>query len=141
MSLRSRLLLCFGVAALAPVSGSGQQPLSSAGETARAAFAHQDFRPLLEGAATVQLHLPGVGSSTPMSSAQATVALAGFTRRAEEVGVELGSARTVDHDYGYVELTRRFRLPGTQEVRSQRVLLGYRSLGGRWVVFEIRVVE
>jgi hypothetical protein len=39
-----------------------------------------------------------------------------------------------------VELERKYRIEGTQEVRTQSLLLGYREGRSGWVLVELRVV-
>jgi hypothetical protein len=41
---------------------------------------------------------------------------------------------------GYVELQRKYRVAGTQNVRTQALLLGYRRGQRGWVLVEFRVV-
>ena len=45
----------------------------------------------------------------------------------------------MDGGLGLVELSRRFRVVGTQEVQEQRVLLSYRASGNGWVLVELRI--
>jgi hypothetical protein len=73
--------------------------------------------------------------------AQAAALLRSFLAGAKDVEVTVRSARQIQPGVGYVELQRRFRVTGTQELRSQRVLLAYRLTGARWELAELRVVE
>jgi hypothetical protein len=56
------------------------------------------------------------------------------------VEIVVRAAREGESGQGYVELQRRYRVAGTQDVRLQSLLLGYR-LGPRgWRLVELRVV-
>jgi hypothetical protein len=46
----------------------------------------------------------------------------------------------VEPGRGYVELQRRYRIAGTQDVRTQSLLLGYRLARTGWSLVELRVV-
>jgi hypothetical protein len=50
------------------------------------------------------------------------------------------AAREVEAGRGYVELERRYKVAGTQEVRTQSLLLGYRVARSGWVLVVLRVV-
>jgi hypothetical protein len=78
-----------------------------------------------------------------VSRDQAIRLLEGLFRRTEEVDIRVVSSREVGPGQGYVELRRRYRLSGTGEERTQRVLLAFRRgpEGGRWGLVELRVVE
>ena len=40
---------------------------------------------------------------------------------------------------GYVELQRKYRVSGTQDVRTQTLLLGFRMGPSGWILVELRV--
>lgn len=92
-------------------------------------------------AEAVQVQLPGLRSSAAMPRGQAVATLAAFVQRNIEVEVRVASARETGEGRGYVELRRSFREQGTQAVQTQRVLLGYRGRGGRWILVEVRVLD
>ena len=50
------------------------------------------------------------------------------------------AAREVAPSQGYVELQRKYRVVGTQNVRTQVLLLGYRRSQGGWTLVEFRAV-
>jgi hypothetical protein len=58
----------------------------------------------------------------------------------QEVETTVRAAREVEPGRGYVELQRRYRITGTQEVRTQSLLLGYRLARTGWSLVELRVV-
>jgi hypothetical protein len=66
--------------------------------------------------------------------------LADFLSSSQEVEVVVRAARQVETGRGYVELQRRYRVIGTQDVRSQLLLLGYRLGAGGWSLVEFRVI-
>ena len=74
----------------------------------------------------VLIQLPGADPSVALGPAQAAALLADFLAPAQEVEVVVRAARQVETGRGYVELQRRYRVSGTQDVRSQVLLLGYR---------------
>lgn len=114
--------------------------LAAAGERARAAWQARDFRALVAGAPRLQLQLPGADPSPAVGQAQAVTLLAAYVRGTLELGVELVSAREVGPDRGFVELRRRYRPEGTQEERTELILIGYRRGGGAgtWRLTELR---
>ena len=72
--------------------------------------------------------------------AQAAALLADFLASAQEVETVVRAAREVEPGRGYVELQRRYRVAGTQDVRTQSLLLGYRLTRTGWSLVELRVV-
>jgi hypothetical protein len=75
-----------------------------------------------------------------LGPAQAAALLADFLSPSQEVEVLVRAARQVETGRGYVELQRRYRVTGTQDVRSQVLLLGYRRGAGGWSLVEFRVI-
>ena len=71
---------------------------------------------------------------------QAAALLRDFLAQAQEVECEVQAAREVEPGRGYVELQRSYRIAGTQDVRVQSLLLGYRQGKAGWVLVELRVV-
>jgi hypothetical protein len=63
-----------------------------------------------------------------------------FLSPSQEVEVLVRAARQVEAGRGYVELQRRYRVTGTQDVRNQVLLLGYRLGAGGWRLVEFRVI-
>lgn len=119
----------------------GQEGLTSAAAAARRAWAGHRMEVMVGGAATVRVQLPGSRSSAAMPPGQAVATLEAFLRGSVEVEVQVLSARETGGGRGYVELRRSFRERGTQELRTHRVLLGYRDGGGRWILAEVRVLD
>jgi hypothetical protein len=79
--------------------------------------------------------------SSHNAAAQAAALLTDFLTPAQEVETQVLAAREVGPGRGYVELQRRYRVAGTQNVRVQVLLLGYRLDSGGWSLVEFRVVR
>ena len=108
---------------------AGQSPgveLRAAGDEARAAWLAGDFPELVAGVTRLQLRLPGLDPSAAVGPAQAVALLRSYVRGTIELEVTVKGARDVGPDRGFVELLRRYRLEGTQEERTETILLGYR---------------
>ena len=120
--------------------GAQDPALVEAGARAREAWLAHNPAALIAESPRVLIQLPGADPSVALGPAQAAALLADFLSPAEEVEVVIRAARQVETARGYVELQRRYRITGTQDVRSQVLLLGYR-LGARgWSLVEFRVI-
>lgn len=120
---------------------TAQTPIRErAEEAARAWRAHEMVRVVGRGGEGLQVHLPGAEPAVALGAGQAVAMLQNFVRRHEEERVEVVGAREVGTGIGYVELRRRFRVSGTDDVRTQRVLLSYRRVGAGWILVEVRVL-
>jgi hypothetical protein len=119
------------------------QELATVAEQIRRSWADQRADAVIGQAAGVLIQLPGQRASAGVGRDQAIRLLGGVFRRTEEVATRVVSSREVGPGQGYVELERRYRLSGTDEERTQRVLLAFRRGpdGGRWGLVELRVVE
>lgn len=123
------------VALVAQEGGLGQ-----AAERARQAWLAHDPVELIAQSPRLLIQLPGADPSVALGPAQAAALLADFLAPSEEVEVLVRAARQVEAGRGYVELQRRYRVSGTQDVRSQVLLLGYRLGQTGWRLVEFRVV-
>jgi hypothetical protein len=117
-----------------------QAQLSAAAESARQAWFEHDARALVAEAPRLLVQLPGTDPSIALGPAQATALLADFMVQGQEVETVVRAAREVEPGRGYVELQRRYRIAGTQDVRTQSLLLGYRLFRSGWRLVELRVV-
>ncbi|MDQ2670386.1 MAG: hypothetical protein M3Y31_07130 [Gemmatimonadota bacterium] len=138
--IRWMMALVLLVAAPATVRAQDDS-LASAATAARRAWSAQDPVALLAESPRVVVQLPGADPAPALGRDQAAALLRDFFGRGQEVEVTLRSVREVEAGRGYVELDRRYRVAGTQEVRDQSLLLGYRRGRQGWVLSEIRVVE
>jgi hypothetical protein len=123
-----------------PVSAMAQQGLEQAANRARRAWLSHNPAALVASSPRLLVQLPGADPSVALGPAQAAALLADFLEPALEVEVVVRAAREVEPGRGYVELHRRYRVAGTQDIRSQVLLLGYRMEGGGWSLVELRVV-
>ena len=136
-----RHLLILLAVALAPVAAAGQQnALTEAAEQARAAWFEHDARALVADAPRLLVQLPGADPSIALGPAQSAALLTDFMVQGQEVETVVRAAKEVEPGRGYVELQRRYRIAGTEDVRVQSLLLGYRLLRTGWRLVELRVV-
>lgn len=133
------LLLCLPwLAARAQQAPGG---LDAAAAQARSAWLAHDAAGLVADSPRLQVQLPGADPSAALGPEQAAALLADFLAAAQEVEIVVRAAREVEPGRGYVELQRRYRVAGTQEIRTQSLLLGYRLARSGWSLVELRVVS
>ena len=135
-----RTLLMALALLLTPRIAPAQAVLSEAAEEARQAWLDHDARALVADAPRLLVQLPGADPSIALGPAQAAALLGDFMVQGQEVETAVRAAREVEPGRGYVELRRRYRIAGTQDVRTQSLLLGYRLVGNRWRLVELRIV-
>lgn len=136
-----RRVLIAMVLALPPVLGQAQErALEQAAEQAREAWFAHNAAALVANSPRLLIQLPGADPSVALGREQAAALLADFLASAHEVETSIRAAREVEQGRGYVELQRRYRVSGTQDVRTQSLLLGYRLSQDGWVLVELRVV-
>jgi hypothetical protein len=137
--LLSVLLLCLaGAPARAQQAPDG---LDAAAAQARSAWLAHDAAGLVADSPRLQVQLPGADPSAALGPEQAAALLADFLVSAQEVAIVVRAAREVEPGRGYVEMQRQYQVSGTQEVRTQSLLLGYRLARSGWSLVELRVVE
>ncbi len=137
-----RILILLSLA-LSVARAQAQDPavaLTAAAEQARATWFAHDALGLVAGSPRLLIQLPGSDPSAALGPAQAAALLTDFLAPAQEVETVVRAAREVEPGRGYVELQRRYRVAGTQEIRSQSLLLGYRLGRAGWSLVELRVV-
>ncbi len=124
-----------------PLLGQAEA-LTQAGEVARDAWHRQATEVMIEPATEgIRVQLPGADPSGTLSRAQGAALLAEYLSGAEEVETTMRAARVVAAGRGYVELRRRYRVAGTNEIRTETVLLGYREEADRWLLVELRITR
>jgi hypothetical protein len=127
--------------ALAPIAVRAQDgSLGEAAQRARRAWVAHDPAALIAQSPRILIQLPGADPSVALGPAQAAALLADFLAPSQEVEVVVRAARQVEPGRGYVELHRRYQVTGTQDVRSQILLLSYRLGRTGWSLVEFRVV-
>lgn len=127
------------LALLAPPLAA-QVTLEEAADRARELWLAHDVSGLVSGSDTIRLQLPGVGFSPALGPAQAARLLDRYLETAREIGFELQGVRLAASDHGYAEGRRRYVVQGTSEEREETVYLGFRQVGGKWRVREVRIV-
>ncbi|MEO7985708.1 MAG: hypothetical protein ABI766_04180 [Gemmatimonadales bacterium] len=127
---------------LATRSGHAQDApsLAAAAEQARQAWFTHDAEGLVAESPRLVVQLPGADPSAALEPRQAAALVHDFLSTAQEVQTVVRAAREVEGGRGYVELQRRYRVAGTQEVKVQSLLLGYRQGRSGWLLVELRVV-
>jgi hypothetical protein len=135
-----RILIVLSLSAV-PCAGMAQaSDLEHAAERARRAWFTHDAAALVAHSPRLLIQLPGADPSVALGPAQAAALLADFLAPAQEVETLVRAAREVEPGRGYVELQRQYRVAGTQNVRLQALLLGYRLDPVGWTLVEFRVV-
>jgi len=115
-----------------------QRSLDEAAAHARSAWLAHDAGGLANAGDSLSLRLPGVDEVT-VGSGQATRLLNRYLQPASERGFDLRTVRSTGDEQGYAEAARRYVVRGTTDEVSETVFLGFRRLGGRWRLTEIRV--
>ena len=136
-----RYLVMTMVLAVSPVLGSAQgNDLDQAAEKARQAWFAHNTAALVAESPRLLIQLPGAEPSVALGPDQAAALLSNFLSNGQEVETVVRAAREVAPSQGYVELQRKYRVVGTQNVRTQVLLLGYRRGQGGWTLVEFRAV-
>jgi len=131
------------IALLVPFTASAQQAdagLGAAAEQARRAWFAHNAAALVADSPRLLVQLPGADPSAALGPEQAAALLSDFFSSAQEVETVVRAARETEPGRGYVELQRSYRIAGTQEIRVQGLLLGYRKTPTGWSLVELRVV-
>ena len=115
--------------------------LDEAAERARQAWFAHDPAALVAESPRLLIQLPGAEPSVALGPDQAAALLSSFVASGQEVETVVRAAREVGARRGYVELQRKYRVAGTQNVRVQVLLLGYRRSQAGWTLVEFRVVS
>jgi hypothetical protein len=139
-TLRTLWLALAAFAALAPAAAaqSAQTTLSDVAEKAKQAWLRHDPQALVGQSSSLVLQIPGADPSSALGRDQAVELLRRYLRGAEERGLDVTVIREVEPGKGFVELTRRYVVVGTTELRRETVFLGFRLRGGRWMLAELR---
>lgn len=133
-----RWLPVCGFALLVPAAGRAQATLPEAAERAKQALLAHDPQALVGQSSSLVLQIPGADPSSPLGRAQAIALLRRYLRPAEERGIDVTAIREVEPGKGFVELTRRYVVAGTTELRHETLFLGFRLVGREWRLAELR---
>jgi hypothetical protein len=129
------------VLAAMPAVGQAQgNDLDKAAEKARQAWFAHNAAALVAESPRLLIQLPGAEPSVALGPDQAAALLSNFVASGQEVETVVRAAREVGPRRGYVELQRKYRVAGTQNIRVQVLLLGYRRSQAGWTLVEFRVV-
>jgi hypothetical protein len=134
----NRWLLC-GVL-LGPGWPGQDATLAATAQAARQAWLAHDVAALVARSSGVILQIPGADPSSPVGRAQAGELLRRYLGAAEEVAIRVVTVREVEPGKGFVEMDRRYVVRGTADERRETVFLGFRRVGVRWVLSEVRSV-
>ena len=116
-----------------------QGSLSDAAERAKRAITTHDAQALVGQSSNVVLQIPGADPSSPLGRPQAIELLRRYLRPAEERGLDVTAIREVERGkVGFIEITRRYVVSGTTELRHETLYLGYRLMDGEWRLAELR---
>ena len=138
-SFRHRSVVCIAAALLAVgAPAAAQVTLGEAAERAKQAWLAHDPQALVGQSSSLVLQIPGADPSSPLGRAQAVELLRRYVRPVEERGLDVTVIREVEPGKGFVELTRRYVVAGTTELRRETLFLGFRLQGGRWALAELR---
>ena len=136
-----QFVICWALLWMGHPAMAQTKDLDAAAERARGAWFAHDPGTLVANSPRVLIQLPGADPSVALGPAQAAALLRDFMAPAQEVETGVRAAREVEPGRGYVELQRQYRVAGTQNVRVQILLLGYRLEDSGWSLVEIRVVS
>ena len=125
-------------ALMSPAAVTAQATLSAAADRAKEAWLAHDPEGLVGKSSNLVLQIPGADPSSPLGRAQAIELLRRYLRPAEERGLDITTIREVEPGKGFVELTRRYVVAGTTEVRRETLFLGYRLQSKEWRLVELR---
>lgn len=137
MRTARRWLAVTGLAVVA-TQAQGQVTLSEAAERAKRAWSEHDAQALVGQSSNIVLQIPGADPSSPLGRAQAIELLRRYLRPAEERGLDVTAIREVEPGKGFVEVTRRYVVSGTTELRRETLYLGYRLVEREWRLVEVR---
>jgi hypothetical protein len=126
------------LAVLLPSQLAAQATLSAAADRAKQAWSAHDPEGLVGKSSNIVLQIPGADPSSPLGRAQAIELVRRYMRPAEERGLDIATIREVEPGKGFVELTRRYVVAGTSEVRRETLFLGYRLQSNEWRLVELR---
>ena len=134
--MRLTVLALCGMLAVSRAEAQGT--LSAAAERAKQALLAHDAQALVGQSSNVVLQIPGADASSPLGRPQAIELLRRYLRPAEERGLDVTAIREIELGKGFIELTRRYVVSGTTELRHETLYLGYRKLDGEWRLVELR---
>lgn len=135
--MRTWVILAAALLAARPASAQ-TGTLEAAARAAREAWLAHDVAGLVGGSSGIVLQIAGAAPSSPVGRAQAEELLRRYLATGTEVAVTIVTVRAVEAARGFVELERRYVVRGTTDPRRETVFLGFRRVGERWELSEVR---
>lgn len=135
--MRTWIILAGAVMAVR-LAGAQTGTLEAAARAARQAWLAHDVAGLVGGSSGIVLQIAGAAPSSPVGRAQAEELLRRYLATGTEVTVTIVTIREVEAARGFVELERRYVVRGTTDPRRETVFLGFRRVGERWELSEVR---
>jgi len=135
--MRTWVIVAAAVIGAGPV-GAQTGSLEAAARAAREAWLAHDVAGLVGGSSGIVLQIAGAAPSSPVGRAQAEELLRRYLATGTEVTVTIVTVRAVEAGRGFVELERRYVVRGTTDPRRETVFLGFRRVGERWELSEVR---
>src|SRR2546429_8390309 len=114
-----RVVAIWALMLLPAARADAQSTLPDAASRAKQALLAHDAQALVGQSSNLLLQIPGADPSSPLGRAQAVELLGRYLRGAEERGLDITVIREVEPGKGFVELTRRYVVSGTAEVRRE----------------------
>ncbi len=124
---------------LGPRTAAAQANLDRVVASAQAAWLAHKVSDLVSGSDTVRLRIPGIAPSASLKPGQAARLLEQYLKPTQELSFEESGRRELAEDHIYAEMQRVYVVKGTDEERTETVLLGFRRVDGKWLLREVRV--
>ncbi len=122
-----------------PRPAVAQATLDQVVASAQAAWLSHEVSELVSGSDTVRLRIPGIAPSASLKPGQAARLLEQYLKPAEELSFDESGRRELASDHVYAEMQRVYVVKGTDEERTETVMLGFRRVDGTWLLREVRV--
>jgi hypothetical protein len=125
--------------------GAGPRPVAAQANldqvvaTAQEAWLAHEVSDLVSGSDTVRLRIPGIAPSASLRPGQAARLLEQYLKSTEELSFDESGRSELASDHVYAEMQRVYVVKGTDEERTETVLLGFRRVDGKWRLREVRV--
>ena len=132
-------ILAATILALTPMLLMAQEDLDQVIQAAQQSWRSHDMSALVSGSDTIRLRIPGIAPSASVKPGQAARLLEQYVKSAEEISCERTGQRDLAEDHVYAEILRVYVVKGTHQERTETILFGFRRIGGKWLLREVRV--
>ncbi len=133
------VVLLATILAHAPTLLTAQEDLDQVIGAAQQSWRSHDMSALVSGSDTIRLRIPGIAPSASVKPGQAARLLEQYVKPAEEISCERTGLRELAEDHVYAEILRVYVVKGTHQERTETILFGFRRIGGKWLLREVRV--